>query len=236
VDPSDEPPEVSQSDDASSEADSSMLMRSLHAVAEPEYSDDALRNMELRHRTKNILTIVQSLVNQTLKGDVGIAEARETLTQRLVAMGEAIDLLMRNDWEGAAIDEIVAGGLTHRIRFGDRLSIRGPSFPVGPGAAMSLSLALHELETNAIKYGALSNDCGTVEISWSMDTEATTDAFCFDWREAGGPPVHPPGRKGFGTTLISKAVARRMGGMAELDFKPEGLAWHLRAPAAGVRS
>ena len=184
MDLSDVGPEGPEPDDAAADSDSSMLMSSLRSVEDSEYSDDALRNMELRHRTKNILTIVQSLVNQTLKGEVGIDEARQTLTQRLVAMGEAIDLLMRNDWEGAAIDEIVVGGLAHRLRFGERMTISGPRFPVGPGAAMSLSLALHELETNAIKYGALSNDSGTVHIRWSMDAEKPNEEFCFDWLEA----------------------------------------------------
>jgi two-component sensor histidine kinase len=203
------------------------------AAADLALSDEALENLELRHRMKNVLSIVQSLVNQTLRADVSIEEARSTLTERLIAMGKAVDLLLENAWQSARIDEIVSRGLTHRARFADRFSMEGPALQVGPGAAMSLSLALHELESNAIKYGALSSASGRVTIAWSVDGP---DGFRFEWREQGGPPVTPPSRQGFGSKLIGTAVARRVGGHAELAYPPEGLVWILHASAAGLAS
>jgi two-component sensor histidine kinase len=203
------------------------------ADADPMLTDEALKNLELRHRMKNVLSIVQSLVNQTLRADVSMEEARSALTERLIAMGKAVDLLLENAWQSARIDEIVSRGLTHRARFADRLTLHGPALQLGPGAAMSLSLALHELESNAIKYGAWSNAGGRVTIGWTADEPV---GFRFEWREQGGPPVTPPIRQGFGSKLIGTAVARRVGGHAELLYPPEGLVWILHASAAGLAS
>jgi two-component sensor histidine kinase len=201
--------------------------------ADPVLTDEALKNLELRHRMKNDLSIIQSLVNQTLRADVTMEEARSALTERLIAMGKAVDLLLENAWQSARLDEVVSRGLAHRARFADRFTLSGPALQIGPGAAMSLSLALHELESNAIKYGALSNTSGRVTVAWTTDEPG---GFRFEWREQGGPAVKPPSRQGFGTKLIGTAVARRVGGHAELLYPPEGLVWILHASAAGLAS
>lgn len=208
------------------------LIGALLASADSETNDAALQHMELRHRTKNILTIVQALVNQTLRGDISIDDARAALSDRLIAMGNAVDHLMENDWEPADLEDVVARALNHRARFKDRVTLSGPRVPVGSGAAMSLSLALHELESNAIKYGALSNDVGSVTIEWSI-TQDANPLLRLEWREEGGPLVIPPTRHGFGTKLISTAIGRRLGGSAELRYEPQGFRWLLSAPAAG---
>lgn len=211
------------------------LIGALLASANPESNDAALQHMELRHRTKNILTIVQALVNQTLRGDVSIDDARAALSDRLIAMGNAVDHLMENDWEPAELEDVVARALNHRARFKDRVTLSGPRVPVGSGAAMSLSLALHELESNAIKYGALSNDVGGVTIEWSV-AEDPGHLLRLEWREEGGPLVTPPTRHGFGTKLISTAIGRRLRGSADLQYETKGFRWILTAPVAGFAS
>ena len=191
-------------------------------------SDDALRMLELSHRTKNILSIVQALVHQTLQGDNRMDEARRTLSNRLVAMGNAVDTLLETAWQPAALEEIVRAGLIHRSSFDERVRVAGPPVEVGAGAAMSLSLVLHELESNAIKYGALSNARGAVDLCWSIADGMLT----IDWWERDGPPVSPPTRQGFGTRLIGAGIARRLGGTADFRFDPEGFHWTLSAPLA----
>lgn len=211
------------------------LIRTMSAKADPGLSDDALQALELRHRTKNILSIVQSLVNQSLRGEISLEEARQGLSDRLVAMGNAVDLLIQNDWRPSELNDIVENALIHRSRFGPRVSIAGPTVHVGSGAAMSLSLALQELESNAIKYGALSVDGGTVAIDWSVEA-ADPARLRMEWREQGGPRVVAPVRRGFGTKLLETAVGRRLGGAAELDHRPDGINWVLRAPLDGLNS
>lgn len=201
-------------------------------AAQDEYADATLRMMELRHRTKNILAIVQSLVNQTLRGDIGIDDARRALGERLMAMSKAVDVLMRTAWQSAPLDEVVANALSHRGSFDGRLRFEGPSVAVGPTAAMTLSLALHELESNAIKYGALSNAVGAVAVAWHVEHRAGADCLLLSWIESGGPPVSPPTRTGFGTRLISRAIGQRLDGAAATEFLPEGLRWRLSASLA----
>jgi two-component sensor histidine kinase len=195
-------------------------------------SDETLRMLELSHRTKNILSIVQALVNQTLRGDVPLAEARRTLSNRLVAMGNAVDTLLQTAWQGASLEEIVRAGLIHSGSFDGRVRITGPAVPVGSGAAMSLSLVLHELESNAIKYGGLSNESGTVDLRWTVIGPDEGATLTMVWQERNGPTVMPPARHGFGTRLIGSGIARRLGGKTDCRFEPDGLHWTLSAPVA----
>ena len=199
-------------------------------------SDDALRMLELSHRTKNILSIVQALVHQTLRGDRPMDEARLALSNRLVAMGNAVDTLLQTAWQPAALDEIVRGGLIHRASYEERVGVSGPPVDVGAGADMSLSLVLHELESNAIKYGALSNHKGMIDLHWTVDDSKGPAILTIEWKEQGGPPVTPPVRQGFGTRLIGTGIARRLGGTAECRFEADGFHWSLTAPLAELAS
>ena len=199
-------------------------------------SDDALRMLELSHRTKNILSIVQALVHQTLREDRPMDDARRTLGNRLVAMGNAVDTLLQTAWQPADLEEIVRAGLIHHASFEGRVRISGPPVEVGAGAAMSLSLVLHELESNAIKYGALSNHKGVVDLHWEVDAAQQPATVRIEWQEKGGPPVSPPARQGFGTRLIGSGIARRLGGTADCRFDPEGFRWSLSAPLAELAS
>ena len=182
---------------------------------------------ELNHRVKNTLATVQSIAHQTLREGVPPAEARERLTARLLALSAAHNVLTRENWESAELGEIA----TEAIRpydDGRRITLRGPAARIAPSAALALSMALHELCTNALKYGALSQPAGEISIRWSLAGESIG----MEWRETGGPPVEPPARKGFGSRLLGQGLAAELGASAELDYAPAGLVCRIRAKIA----
>jgi two-component sensor histidine kinase len=175
---------------------------------------------ELSHRVKNTLATVQSIFNQTMRAAPDLATARDTIEGRLIALANAHDLLTRSQWAPASLADIV--GATASVLDGDQARMRilgGPAVRLAPPAALALALALHELGTNALKYGALSAPSGVVELGWTL----RGDRVALTWRERGGPPVTPPQRQGFGTRFISRALAADAAGSATLDFAPEGL-------------
>lgn len=177
---------------------------------------------ELNHRVKNTLSAVQSIARQTFRVEETPAHVRERFIDRLLAMSAAHDVLTRENWEGAAIDEIARQALQPFVddRDAGRIEVDLPSFKVGPIAALALSMALHELATNAAKYGALSSSQGKVQIDWiaSPPAQATVR-----WRESGGPPVGSPQRRGFGSRLLERGLAADLGGQPNLSFEPAGV-------------
>jgi PAS domain S-box-containing protein len=181
---------------------------------------------ELNHRVKNTLASIQSIVRQTLRPEETPVQVRERLIGRLLAMSAAHDVLTRESWEGAALDDIVRQGLAPFVDDQDpgqnpgRVSISGPSLRVGASTALSLALAVHELATNAAKYGALSTPAGKVIIAWEQTGE---DRAVLTWSERDGPPVRPPERKGFGTRLLDRGLAGDLGGQPKLTFAVEGV-------------
>lgn len=193
-----------------------------------ELDDGALPVLELRHRMKNVLAIVQSIANQTLRSGRSIEEARKALDGRLIAMGRAVDMLLQTAWSEAPLRDVIDGAMIHG---GERVRLEGPDLSLGPDAAMAFSLVFHELESNAIKYGALSVGSGSVTINWSL-TESKKVRL--EWREDGGPPCRPPSRNGFGSRMISKVVGARFSGRSEADYRAEGLCWRLEAPLAAL--
>lgn len=195
--------------------------------------DAELRLMELRHRSKNMLAIVTALVNQTLQGSLTLDEAREVLTARLVAMGNALDLLVEEDGEVASLPELTERALSHFGGRSERISIAGPEIAVGPTTALHLALAFHELETNAIKYGALSGRTGRVSLCWEISTDAEPIVKIY-WQERDGPRVAAPTRNGFGSRLTSSLLARRVRGQAKQCFAEEGFSWTLLAPLSAM--
>ena len=191
---------------------------------------------ELNHRVKNILSLAQSVVDSTLRTASTLAGARAAAGGRLQALGHAHDRLLANSWEAAPVAELVASVTQSLSLDPARLEVEGPFVRLGSRAALQLALALHELATNATKYGALSNDTGKVSISWSVAGAAGPDArFAFGWRERGGPTVAPPSRKGFGTRVIQRATAAAFGGEVTLDYPPEGARWSITAPLAPLQ-
>ena len=180
---------------------------------------------ELAHRMKNSMAMVQAIATQTLRQVGSLEEAREALSGRIAALARAQDILTRVDWETAEIRDVVASALVALEHVHDRIGISGRDLTLRSQQALGLSLALYELGTNAVKYGALSNETGRVEIDWTVSPEG---AFTLHWRETGGPHVTKPERTGFGTRLIQRIVAPYFEGSASMDFPPEGVSFTLR--------
>jgi two-component sensor histidine kinase len=186
---------------------------------------------ELDHRVKNTLATVQSLAASTLPTD----ERRETLNGRLAALARAHNLLAESKWEGAGLAGIVDAALAPYR--GERVAVRGRDVRLEPRAAQTFSMALHELATNAAKYGAMSSPQGRLEVSWEVAGPPGAPRLTLHWTESGGPPVAKPSRTGFGSKLIELGVAYELAGEAELDYRSEGLRCRLTIPlpdAAGA--
>lgn len=181
---------------------------------------------ELNHRVKNTLATIQSLARQTLRDGVTAREARERLTERLLALSAAHNVLTRENWEGADLGDIAREAVRPYDDQGDRIAVCGPDVRLAPNVALALSMALHELATNALKYGALSAPHGRVALDWSRDGQAID----LVWREAGGPPVEPPQATGFGSRLLA-GLAGELGAPADVTYAPQGVVCRLRAPA-----
>jgi PAS domain S-box-containing protein len=179
---------------------------------------------ELNHRVKNILAMVQAMAAQTLSSAVDLEGARASLESRLIALAEAHDVLTRESWDGAELLDIIKGVVAaHEDEPGRRFRIDGPRLRLEPKTAVSMAMALHELTTNAVKYGALSSgQDGWVDIGWTASTTDNRVELRLSWAELGGPPVTPPERIGFGTRLISRSLAAE-GGKAEISYPPQGL-------------
>nr|WP_277924484.1 sensor histidine kinase [Sphingomonas sp. CROZ-RG-20F-R02-07] len=197
---------------------------------------DTIVQFELRHRFRNIVAVTQSLVSQTLRPGAPIEDARERLTERLAAMGAAVDLLLGAEWESSPLDAIVRASLAHYADHRERIHCKGPEVMIGSNAVISLTLALHELETNAIKYGALSVPDGRVDLAWSLVGSGDEPKLWLQWCEHGGPPVSPPTRQGFGTRLISSAIGRFLSAEVQLDYTPGGVTWIMIAPLSAFSS
>ncbi|HEY8383811.1 MAG TPA: HWE histidine kinase domain-containing protein [Microvirga sp.] len=179
---------------------------------------------ELNHRVKNTLATVQSIAAQTLRGAASVGDARSAFEARLIALSRAHNILTRENWEGADLHDVVTEVLEpHRAQWEDRFRIEGPAVWVAPGNAVSIAMGMHELATNAAKYGALTSEAGHVHVRWTIEPGAAGERVRLVWAEAGGPGVAPPARRGFGSRLIERSLAADLGGEAHLDFRPEGL-------------
>lgn len=190
---------------------------------------------ELNHRVKNTLAVVQSIAAQSFKGERNPAEERAAFEGRLLALSEAHNLLTRESWDYALLDDVIAGSTR---AFGSEAKFRksGPRVALMPKAAVSIALALHELCTNAAKYGALSTEHGTVDITWTVQDSVTQNApaFQMSWSETGGPQVLPPRSRGFGSRLVERGLAAELGGTAEMTFPATGLRCVITAPLANM--
>ena len=180
---------------------------------------------ELNHRVKNTLSIVQALAMQSFADGSDPAESRQTFDARLNALSAAHNLLTTQNWEGAGLVETVRASVTATAGANvSRFTIEGPEIPLPAQTAVSLAMAIHELCTNAIKYGALSNGSGTVDVRWTAEkAEGDQIALTFVWTESGGPAVEPPERRGFGTRLIERGLSAELRSKVTMDFRPSGL-------------
>ena len=189
---------------------------------------------ELNHRVKNTLALVQAVVDASLRNASDPAAARADIMGRIQALSRAHDILTAQSWSAASTSEVVEGVVASLSLPRERLRIAGAPVQLGPKPALQLTLALHELATNTLKYGALTNGIGVVEMSWGVHPEVAGQVFRFEWIERGGPAVTAPTRRGFGSRLIERLTATEFGGEVELSYAPDGVVWRLCAPYAGL--
>jgi two-component sensor histidine kinase len=184
---------------------------------------------EARHRTKNILGLVQTVARQTAANEK--PEFVESFCKRIQALAANQDLLVKNQWQGADVEDLVRAQLAPFMDLiGSRIAMHGPQLRLNPAATQAVGLAVHELATNAGKYGALSTDGGHVDVDWRSDA----DRFEMNWTERGGPSVRPPCHRGFGSTVIESLAKRAVAGEVALDYGPSGFGWHLTCPKANA--
>jgi len=181
---------------------------------------------ELNHRVKNTLAMVQAIAMRTFRDATDMGEAQSQFAARLVALAQANDLLTGERWAGASLCSAIEQAVRPHKPSDDRCRLTGDDLRISPKTALSLSLAMHELSTNAAKYGAWSNDRGQVRIDWSVDD----GMLHIEWHEDGGPLVHIPERRGFGSRLIERGLAAELGGKVTLRFKPAGVRCVIDAP------
>jgi two-component sensor histidine kinase len=184
---------------------------------------------EVNHRSKNMLSLVQAIARQTAAREP--EDFIECFTDRIQALAANQDLLIRNEWQGVDVEDLVRAQLAHFADLvGVRIAVDGPKLRLNAAASQAIGLALHELSTNAGKYGALSVTAGRVDVGWRLDG----DIFTMSWTERNGPPVSPPERRGFGSTVVDSMAKLTVGGEVQLDYAPSGLMWRLTCPAANA--
>jgi PAS domain S-box-containing protein len=192
---------------------------------------------ELTHRSKNIMAIVQAMARQTVAEALSARDFEEKFSARLQGFAHSHDLLLKENWQGVAIDELVKSQLGAFAELvGKRIEIRGPTLLLTPEATQNLGLALHELSINAAKYGALSTSEGSVLVHWSTyATDSGDSQFLLSWSEMNGPEVKPPRHKGFGQLVLERMLPRALDGDVRLDFAEGGLKWSITMPGRYVR-
>ncbi|MDX7951772.1 sensor histidine kinase [Lichenihabitans sp. Uapishka_5] len=207
------------------------LRKSLAENQEARRHQQLLIN-ELNHRVKNTLAIIQSIAMQTLRDEDITPQIREAFMARLMALADAHDVLTAESWDGAELDAVITkAAIIHQAAGGNsRFRLSGPPIRLTPKTAVALSMAFHELATNAAKYGALSVSTGKVDVDWSLEKSEAGDRLSLCWTERAGPYVMGPARKGFGSRLIERGLAGELAGDATLDFRPDGLVCTIHAP------
>ena len=191
---------------------------------------------ELAHRVKNTLAVIQAISSQTLRDEVPFAIARESFNARLMALSRAHDVLMHRSWTTASLSELVASAATlygtghpHRFQFA------GPDVAIGPGAALAFALVLHEMCTNAVKYGALSVPRGRVSVLWDLIDEGDQVQLWFRWEEIDGPLVARPTKRGFGSRLIEHSFSQYAGGAVKLEYPEGGVRLSVKFPLRSLQ-
>jgi PAS domain S-box-containing protein len=190
---------------------------------------------ELTHRSKNLLAVIQAMARQTARHTGSIETFLAQFGARLQALAASHDLLVRESWYGASLGELIRSQLGGYLDgLASQISIEGPAIAIKPEAAQNLGLALHELAVNAAKFGALSVPSGRVSITWSRLESVDGNAVELDWRERLGPKVKIRRRKGFGSIVIERNLARALDAEVNMDFDPNGLHCHIVIPASQI--
>jgi len=217
------------------ELNNTLEQRVLERTEAHKRAEDQVRLLmnEVNHRSKNILSVVMAVAQQTVASSSG--EFLLRFSNRIQALAMNHDLLVENQWKSVDITDLVRGQLAHFAELiGQRITMEGPKLHLAALAAQSVGMVVHELSTNAVKHGALSVADGRVEIAWRLDEDGIGEHLTMSWIEKGGPPVMPPTHRGFGTTVITKMTEMSLGGKVELGYTPTGLVWRLICPAKNV--
>lgn len=192
---------------------------------------DEILAAELQHRIKNTMAMIQAIIRQTLRSQPNTRLAQGIIEQRLMALASAQDMLTSNGWVSSDLRSIIEKAIAVHADSRERFKLSGPAVEIESQVAMALALTVHELSTNATKYGALSIPSGSVEIEWTVDPAAPNSdgliPLSFTWKERNGPPVVPPERRGFGSKLIESSLTNSIIGEAAIDFLPEGVECHI---------
>ena len=185
---------------------------------------------EVNHRSKNMLAVVQAIARQ-----MPVKDPKQFVRQfsdRIVGLAASQDLLIESNWQGVRVADLVRSQLAlFRELIGTRIEIHGPSVRLQPPAAQAIGMALHELATNASKYGALSDENGRLRVTWSLEGDGDDREFLLSWEEKDGPETKPPERRGFGYTIMVAMVEKSLDATVIVDYAPAGLVWKVRAPA-----
>ena len=198
-----------------------------------ELREDHIKGLmrELAHRSKNLLAVVLSTARHTVLPDARVKEYADGLAGRVQGLARTHDLIADEDWRGANLEELA----TRQIGEQSRVELSGPNVTVTPAAAQHIGMALHELASNAARYGALSSDGGSVSFTWQFADRAPSNKWLWmTWRERDGPPVLSPARKGFGHLVLERLAPEGLGGEAVLSFSPEGVIWSCETPSSRI--
>jgi two-component sensor histidine kinase len=195
---------------------------------------DRILTAEVNHRAKNLLAVVQAVAQQTARMD-DPKEFSQNFEQRLAGLAASHDLLVQAEWRGVDTATLIRAQLAHFADLiGTRILLDGPTVLLKADAAQNLGMALHELGTNASKYGALSDPNGVINVGWSISGSNGQPKFEMCWREENGPVVRPPTRRGFGQVVMVDMLKYSLGAQVSMRYDPTGLVWHLQAPVDQV--
>ena len=191
---------------------------------------------ELNHRVKNTLSTVQSIAVQALRTSTDPTVVRESIEARLFALSRSHDLLTRVEWQHAGLLDLVRTTLEPFMQDGraERVSISGENVPLPPKTILALGIAFHELATNAVKFGAFTNEAGAILIDWKIDPHADGNRLAIRWREKDGPRVVPPVRRGFGSQVIERGLPHELHGTVHIDYRADGVVCTIDIPAPRI--
>lgn len=190
---------------------------------------------EVNHRSKNLLAVVQAIVRQTVKSARSVEEFTSKFNARVKSLATSQELITEQNWDGVAMADLARSQLSHYAELiGDRIILEGPFLQLGPEVAQSIGMAIHELSTNAAKYGALSNSVGVVNLTWRIEAVENAQMLHIEWREKNGPAVAAPEGNGFGSFVIDRMLSGRWGADIEMRFDDGGFVWTFRAPLANL--
>lgn len=216
-------------DDAGNVIGASKIARDITERKQAQARQELL-TQEIQHRTKNLFAVVHSVVARSFAGKKTVREAEEAVLNRLHSLAKTHAMLIDKDWQGAELADVVG---TEMSPYADRVRANGPCVLLGAKAAQNFALAIHELATNATKHGALSNSTGRISIEWQLDEPA--GALIFRWQERDGPPVKPPGAKGFGSAVLEHVMADYFSETPNMNFDPGGVRYEVKCALSAVQ-